>query len=59
MENLNLLEMETYVGGMDEDIAGFLDGFACGVGIGMLVSGGLSWLGAFITGWGCARAFGF
>ena len=52
MKKMSLLEMEVQTGG---DV-GFFDGLACGIGIGLLVSGVGSIVGWAITGYGCARA---
>ena len=54
MRNLNVAEMENQVGGkLDAEIAEFLDGVACGVGLATLAVGG--WL---LTFYGCGRALG-
>jgi len=51
MRELNSLEMEFQIAGN-----AYLDGFCCGVGIGLCCSGAGSILGALCTAYACAKA---
>jgi len=54
MKKLNLLEMESQIGGDSTPLTEFLNGFCCGVGIGLCCSGAGSILGAICTAYSCA-----